>query len=59
MSAVELYLGNVVKFSKKFVEHNNQLFGRACTRQLCEAHDVCIQDTTQEIVVYDILVLGL
>lgn len=41
------YLGNVIKSSKELVEHSNQLFRRTGTSQLCESHNVCIQDATQ------------
>ncbi len=41
------HLGDVIEPAKELVEHSDQLFRWAGTRQLCEAHNVGVQDATQ------------
>lgn len=41
-----LHLGDLVESAEELVEHSDQLFGCAGARQLCEAHDVGVQDAT-------------
>lgn len=42
------HLGDLIKFSKQFIEHDDELFGRTVTGQLCEANDVGIQNTVRK-----------
>lgn len=41
------HLGDIIESAKKFVEHSDQFFWRAGTRQFGEPHDICVEDTTQ------------
>lgn len=41
---LNFHLGDVIKSAKELVEHDDQLFWWAGTRQLCEPHNICIQD---------------
>lgn len=43
------HLGNLVKLAKQFIEHNDQLLGRAVGGQTSEAHDVSIKNTKSTI----------
>ena len=39
------HLGNLVKLAKQFVEHNDELFGRAVAGQSGEADNVSVENT--------------
>lgn len=42
------HLGNLVKLAEQFVEHNDQLLGRAVAGQSSEADNVSIKNTERK-----------
>lgn len=43
------YLGNLVEFAKKLIEHVHQFSWRAVAGQACKPDDVCVQNAAENV----------